>query len=64
MMSSNHKGREEKVSPINNETANTAAGINTPKNHEDSSPTDLMSEAVSEMMDKVQRTFDGRSEAP
>jgi|GEM_PF-1407964 hypothetical protein len=42
-----------------NETSNTVAGINTPKDHESSGPLDMVSEAVEEMVDNVQHTFDG-----
>ncbi|KRE49654.1 hypothetical protein [Paenibacillus sp. Soil522] len=42
---------------IYNETSNTVAGVNTPKDNEKSSPLDLVSGAVEEMVDNVQRTF-------
>ncbi|MBM7568452.1 hypothetical protein [Paenibacillus sacheonensis] len=42
-----------------NETSNTAAGINTPKDHESFGPIDMVSDAVGEIVDKVQHTFDG-----
>ncbi|GMK45493.1 hypothetical protein [Paenibacillus glycanilyticus] len=45
-----------------NETSNTVAGINTPKDHEDSGPLDMVSEAVEEFMENVQHTFDGHHE--
>ena len=44
-----------------NETSNTAAGINTPKDHEDSGPLDMVSDAVGEFVDNVQHAFDGSS---
>ncbi|QYR21408.1 hypothetical protein KZ483_27695 [Paenibacillus sp. sptzw28] len=44
---------------IYNDTSNTDAGINTPKEREDSSPLDMVSGAVKEMVDNVQRAFGG-----
>ena len=49
----------DEYNEIYNETSNTAAGINTPKDHESTSPTDMVSGAVEEMVDKVERTFGG-----
>lgn len=42
-----------------NETSNTAAGINTPRDHEDYGPLDMVSDAVEEMVDNVEHAFDG-----
>jgi hypothetical protein len=47
---------------IYNETSNTDAGINTPKEREDSSPLDMVSGAVKEIVDNVQRAFGGDPE--
>jgi hypothetical protein len=44
---------------IYNETSNTAAGINTHKNHGRSGPLDMVSGAVEEMVDEVRQTFEG-----
>jgi hypothetical protein len=41
---------------IYNETSNTAAGINTHKNHGRSGPLDMVSGAVEEMVDEVRQT--------
>lgn len=40
-----------------NETSNTAAGINTPSDRQDKSPTDMLSEAVREGMDQLKEAF-------
>ncbi|WP_127534032.1 hypothetical protein [Paenibacillus kobensis] len=61
-MSRNHKQRDEEYSEMYNETSNTAAGINTPKDHEDSGPIDMVSDAVGEIVDNIQHTFDGNHE--
>ncbi|WP_336790279.1 hypothetical protein [Paenibacillus sp. MMO-177] len=45
-----------------NETSNTVAGINTPKDHESYGPLDMVSEAVEEFMENVQHAFDGHHE--
>ena len=49
----------DEYNEIYNETSNTVAGINTPKDHEESSPLDMVSGAVEEIVDNVQRTFRG-----
>lgn len=49
----------DEYNEIYNETSNTVAGINTPKDNEKSSPLDMVSGAVVEMVDHVQRTFGG-----
>ncbi|HTG72091.1 MAG TPA: hypothetical protein VL921_22740 [Candidatus Udaeobacter sp.] len=49
----------DEFNEIYNETSNTVAGINTPKENEKSSPLDMVSGAVEEMVDHVQRTFEG-----
>ncbi|BBH22867.1 hypothetical protein Back11_42120 [Paenibacillus baekrokdamisoli] len=54
--SNNH----EEFNEMYNKTSNTAAGINTPKNHEDSGPLDMVSDAVAEIVENVQHTFDGQ----
>jgi len=45
-----------------NETSNTEAGINTPKDREGIAATDMISGAVQEIVDHVQRTFEGKPE--
>lgn len=45
--------------PIVNETSTSVAGINTPPDGENHFPTDMVSEAVEEMMDRVRDTFQG-----
>ncbi|EFM11336.1 conserved hypothetical protein [Paenibacillus curdlanolyticus YK9] len=52
------KRRDPDYDETYNETSNTAAGINTPKDHEDSGPIDMISEAIEEIVDNVQHTFD------
>lgn len=52
----------DEYNEVYNETSNTAAGINTPKNHESSGPLDMISDAVGEIVDNVQHTFDGDHE--
>ncbi|QHT59134.1 hypothetical protein GXP70_03595 [Paenibacillus lycopersici] len=47
-----------------NETSNTAAGINTPKNHEGYGPLDMISDAVEEIVDNVQHTFQHEDDDP
>ncbi|UUZ95028.1 hypothetical protein LJK87_11265 [Paenibacillus sp. P25] len=47
---------------VYNETSNTAAGINTPPDQEDCTATDMISEAVEQMMDEIQHTFIGDDE--
>ena len=42
-----------------NETSNTVAGINTPKEREDASPLDMVDGAVEEMVDKLRDDFGG-----
>jgi len=42
-----------------NETSNTVAGINTPKEREDASPLDMIDGAVEQMVDKLQDDFGG-----
>ncbi|SDW65065.1 hypothetical protein [Paenibacillus sp. CF384] len=42
-----------------NRTSNTAAGINTPLDHQDTSPLDMISHAIEEIVDNVQHAFDG-----
>jgi hypothetical protein len=42
-----------------NKTANTAAGINTPKGNERSGPMDMFSGAVEKIVDNVQHAFGG-----
>ncbi|MCM3626753.1 hypothetical protein M3194_05185 [Paenibacillus glycanilyticus] len=54
--------RNEEFNEKYNETSNTVAGINTPKDHEDSGPLDMVSEAVEEIVDNVQHKFDGHPE--
>jgi hypothetical protein len=46
-----------KKTDLYNETSNTAAGINTPADRQDKSPTDMLSEAVQEGMDRLRETF-------
>ncbi|WP_219839281.1 hypothetical protein [Paenibacillus sp. R14(2021)] len=41
-----------------NETSNTVAGINTPKDHEAFGPLDMLSGAVEKIVDNVQHEFD------
>jgi hypothetical protein len=45
-----------------NETSNTVAGINTPADHEDSSPTDMVSGVVEKIVDNIQETFQGQKD--
>jgi hypothetical protein len=45
-----------------NDTSNTAAGINTPANHENSAPTDMVSDAVEQIVDHIQEAFEGKKE--
>ncbi|MFC5650066.1 hypothetical protein ACFPYJ_13230 [Paenibacillus solisilvae] len=54
--------KHEEYNEMYNETSNTAAGINTPKDHEDSGPLDMVSDAVANIVDNVQHTFDGEDE--
>ncbi|MBW7459964.1 hypothetical protein ACFOLF_15850 [Paenibacillus sepulcri] len=43
-----------------NATSNTEAGINTPRDREDIAVTDMISEAVGEMVDNIQHSFEGK----
>ncbi len=44
---------------VYNETSNTMAGINTPTDQEDVTPTDLISETVEKTMDNIQKDLVG-----
>lgn len=50
------------ASGYSNKTAFEIAGIPTPPNHEDASATDLISEAVEEIVDNIQHSFVGDGE--
>lgn len=52
------KKHDDEYDEMYNETSNTAAGINTPKDHECCGPLDMISGAVGEIVDNVQHTFD------
>ncbi len=54
--------KPDEYNEMYNETSNTAAGINTPKNHEGSGPLDMVSDAVAEIVENVQHTFDGNED--
>jgi len=62
-MSRRDRRRNEQYSEMYNKTSNTVAGINTPKDHEDSGPTDMVSDAVGQIVDNVQHSFDGKHES-
>ncbi|MFE5317790.1 hypothetical protein ACFQ88_03665 [Paenibacillus sp. NPDC056579] len=51
-----------KPEDIYNETTNTAGGITTPADQEDCASTDMISNAVAEMMDRIQEDFIGEPE--
>ncbi|GLX66603.1 hypothetical protein [Paenibacillus glycanilyticus] len=53
------KKHDDEYNEIYNETSNTVAGINTPKDHEGSGPIDMISDAVEKIVDNVEHTFDG-----
>ncbi|MFC4811461.1 hypothetical protein [Paenibacillus sp. GCM10023250] len=52
------KRNREGYSEMYNETSNTVAGINTPKDHEGCGPIDMVSDAIEAIVDNVQHTFD------
>ncbi|SFI75765.1 hypothetical protein SAMN02799624_02044 [Paenibacillus sp. UNC496MF] len=52
------KRNRDEYGEMYNETSNTAAGINTPKDHERFGPIDMVSDAVEAFVDNVQHTFD------
>lgn len=54
--------KSDEYNEMYNETSNTAAGINTPKDHENSGPLDMVSDAVAEITDNIQYTFDRHDE--
>ncbi|RAP74559.1 hypothetical protein [Paenibacillus montanisoli] len=54
----NRDNHDDHYDEYYNETSNTAAGINTPRDHEDTSPLDLISHAIEEIVDNVQHAFD------
>lgn len=58
----NNLSNSEEDNEMYNETSATAAGINTPKDHEGSSPLDMVSDAVAEIVENVQHMFDGNNE--
>lgn len=47
---------------IYNDTTNTAGGITTPADQENCASTDMISGAVEEMMDRIQKDFIGDTE--
>ncbi|WP_248925737.1 hypothetical protein [Paenibacillus hamazuiensis] len=52
------------MSDLFNETSNTAAGINTPEDQQDCTATDLLSDAVEEMIDNIEEEFTGKRTKP
>ncbi|WP_308637588.1 hypothetical protein [Paenibacillus silvisoli] len=54
----NREKHDDGYDEFYNETSNTWAGINTPRDHEDTSPLDMISQAVEEFVDNVQHAFD------
>ncbi|MGO4109704.1 hypothetical protein [Paenibacillus sp. YAF4_2] len=58
----NKEKHDDEYNEMYNETSNTVAGINTPKNHENTGPLDMVSEAVEEIVDHVQQSFDSHYE--
>ncbi|REE78727.1 hypothetical protein A8990_1242 [Paenibacillus taihuensis] len=52
-----NRDNHEEYDEYYNETSNTAAGINTPRDHESFGPLDMLSDAVEEMVDNVQHSF-------
>ncbi|XEC97223.1 hypothetical protein AB6A23_12095 [Paenibacillus tarimensis] len=48
---------KRKKKELYNEISNQIAGINTPPEREDNFPTDMLSEAVEQMMDNIQATI-------
>lgn len=49
---------------VYNDTSYTAAGINTPRDQENCTATDLISGGVEQMMDELEHTFMGDDSTP